>query len=246
MTKSSTTDDPQARALRHELVAALGAAGNPHRAVEQKLYMKSAMDFHGVPKPTVQKISQELSTKYAPTSMAQWQATALFLWRNTEKREERYFVDVWTGLRVAKPWQIPSTINMYEEMIATGAWWDLVDPIATHRIGTLLLNHRPALAPVLLAWSVDDDFWKRRTAILSQNRHKERTDFGFLAAVIEPSLDSKEFFLRKAIGWALREHAKTDAAAVVDYVVAHKDRLSGLSKREALKHAPDDVRRSVL
>lgn len=243
--------DAFARTLRSELVDALAAAGSPHRAVEQRLYMKSTMEYHGVPMATVKQISKELATKHTPTSVAQWQAACLHVWRSAEKREERYFCETWTGLREAEPWQTRSTISMYEEMIVTGAWWDLVDWLAVHRMGHLLLRHRGAVAPILKTWSTGDlhtpgNLWKRRTAILSQNRHKQATDFGFLVDVIEPSIASNEFFLRKAIGWALREHAKTNAAAVVAFVVDHKDRLSGLSKREALKHAPPEVRASVL
>lgn len=233
-------------ALQQELRAALKQAGSPHRAVEQKLYMKSTMDFYGVPMPGVRQISKELAAKHSPATVEQWRDAGLLIWRGAEKREERYFCDTWTGLRVAKPWQTPDVISMYEEMIVTGAWWDLVDGIATHRIGDLLLRHRAAVAPTLRAWSVGDDLWKRRTAILSQNRHKQATDFAFLQEMMAPSLSSTEFFLRKAIGWALRDYAKVDANAVYVYVAAHKDQLSGLSKREALKHAPDDVRRSVL
>jgi 3-methyladenine DNA glycosylase AlkD len=88
----------------------------------------------------------------------------------------------------------------------------------------------------MLAWSVDDDVWKRRSAILCQVRFKEETDLDLLYACIEPSLDRKDFWLRKAIGWSLREYAKTDAQAIVRYVKQRGERLSGLSRREALKH----------
>ena len=80
------------------------------------------------------------------------------------------------------------------------------------------------------------NIWKRRSAILIQLKAKEQTDLDFLYACIEPSLDSKEFFLRKAIGWALRQYAWTDPVEVRRYVVANEARLSGLSRREALKN----------
>ncbi len=92
----------------------------------------------------------------------------------------------------------------------------------------------------MLAWSRDADMWKRRSAILCQLRAKGETDLEFLYACIEPSLDSKAFFLRKAIGWALRQYAWTDPAEVARYVAAHADRLSGLSQREALKNVGRD------
>ena len=93
-----------------------------------------------------------------------------------------------------------------------------------------------AMKRVMLAWSTDDDMWKRRSAILCQIKAKDRTDLDLLYACIEPSLGSKEFFLRKAIGWALRQYAWTDPEEVRRYVARNKERLSGLSRREALKN----------
>ncbi len=124
---------------------------------------------------------------------------------------------------------------MYEELIVTGAWWDLVDWVASHRVGPLVRAH-PRLKRTMRAWARDRDLWKRRTAIIHQLGFKAETDTGLLVAAIEPSLDRKEFFLRKAIGWALREYAKTDPAWVVAYVEEHRERLSPLSQREALKN----------
>jgi 3-methyladenine DNA glycosylase AlkD len=88
----------------------------------------------------------------------------------------------------------------------------------------------------MLAWSRSDDLWKRRSAILCQLTFKQDTDLGLLYAVIEPALPSREFFLRKAIGWALRQLAWTDPGEVRRWVRENEARLSGLSKREALKN----------
>jgi 3-methyladenine DNA glycosylase AlkD len=88
----------------------------------------------------------------------------------------------------------------------------------------------------MLRWSRDKDIWKRRSSIICQLGFKQDTDLDLLYACIEPSLDSDEFFLRKAIGWALRQYAWTDPDEVIRYVNAHEGSLSGLSKREALKN----------
>ncbi len=80
-----------------------------------------------------------------------------------------------------------------------------------------------------------DNVWKRRTAILAQLRSKHATDRKLLADVVEPSVDEPEFFLRKGIGWALREFSKTDPVWVIEFIATHSG-LSGLSRREALKH----------
>jgi 3-methyladenine DNA glycosylase AlkD len=101
---------------------------------------------------------------------------------------------------------------------------------------TVLRNHPQPMKRTLLRWVRGKDMWKARSAILSQISFKADTDLPFLYACIEPSLASDEFFLRKAIGWALRQYAWTDAAVVMRYVRANADRLSGLSRREALKN----------
>jgi len=89
---------------------------------------------------------------------------------------------------------------------------------------------------LMRAWAVDGDPWIRRTAILSQLTFREDTDTALLRDCIEPNLDDPSFWIRKAIGWALRQYARTDPDWVRDTVAGYGDRLSGLSRREALKH----------
>jgi 3-methyladenine DNA glycosylase AlkD len=125
---------------------------------------------------------------------------------------------------------------MYEEMIVTGAWWDLVDPLASHCVGGLLGRYPAPIGKSMLSWSRSSNLWKRRTAIICQLGFKEKTNLPLLYRCIEPSLDSKEFFLRKAIGWALRQYAWTDPVEVKRYVREKRGRLSPLSEREALKN----------
>ena len=125
---------------------------------------------------------------------------------------------------------------LYEEIIVTGAWWDYVDGVASHRVGPILRDYPAPMTKKMLAWSRSPNMWKRRTSIICQLGFKNDTDLDLLYACIEPSLDSKEFFLRKAIGWALRQHAWTDPAEVKRYVRRNRARLSGLSYREALKN----------
>jgi 3-methyladenine DNA glycosylase AlkD len=127
-------------------------------------------------------------------------------------------------------------MKMYEELIVTGAWWDYVDDIAAHRISVILRNYPQPLRRKMLSWSKSDNLWKRRTAIVCQLEFKAETDLDFLYACIEPSLGSQEFFLRKAIGWALRQYAWTDGAEIKRYVRLNRARLSALSYREAIKN----------
>ena len=124
---------------------------------------------------------------------------------------------------------------MIEEMIVTGAWWDYVDQLAAKHMGHLLASHPGDVRPVLVSWATGEDIWRRRTAILAQLRFKADTDTGLLFSAIEASISDKEFFLRKAIGWALREYSKTAPGVVAGYVADNHHRLSALSRREALK-----------
>jgi len=151
-------------------------------------------------------------------------------------REEWYAAVELTGVRAALPYQTPDALPLYEEIIVSGAWWDIVDGVAKHRLGLLLQEHPRPMRRAMLAWSRDDDMWKRRASILCQLKFKADTDLELLYACIEPSLSSKEFFLRKAIGWALRQYAWTDPREVQRYVRDHDAELSGLSRREALKN----------
>ena len=126
-------------------------------------------------------------------------------------------------------------LPLYEEMIVTGAWWDYVDGIA-HLVGDLLRAHPDEMRPVMRAWSTDRDMWKRRVSIICQISFKKDTDLDLLYANIDPNLAERNFFIRKAIGWALRSYAWTDPDEVALYVAANAARMSGLSRREAIKN----------
>ena len=218
------------------LRAALKEAGDPLRAPKMQAYMKSAMPFHGVPAPARRSLTRKLFAGRSWPDADAFAAEVRALWKGATFREERYAAVQLTGHRAAKALQGPALLPLYEELIVSGAWWDYVDELAAHRVGPLLLAHPGEVRPAMLSWSRSSDLWKRRTAILCQLRFKAKTDLPLLHAAIEPALGEKEFFLRKAIGWALREYAKTDPQEVRRYVALHRPRMSGLSVREALKH----------
>jgi 3-methyladenine DNA glycosylase AlkD len=223
-------------ALAETLRAKLTEAADPARAPGMQAYMKSAMPYLGVSAVPMRAVCKEAFAGLAWPDAADWQADVLTIWRCAEYREERYAAIELTGVRGARDFQRIDALPMYEEMIVDGAWWDYVDAIVTQRFWAILQNDRAAMKKAMLAWSRDGDMWKRRSAILCQIKAKAATDLDFLYACILPSLDSTEFFLRKAIGWALREYGWTDPAEVRRYVAANEARLSGLSKREALKN----------
>lgn len=199
-------------------------------------YMKSAMPYRGVPVPAQRKLYAEVFAAHPLASFAALRATALTLFREARFREERYAAIELLDARRYREHQIMAALPTYEELIVTGAWWDLVDAVATHRIGELYRRHPEEMRPVLLGWSRSDDMWLRRSAIICQVSSKKKTDLELLYACIEPSMAEKDFFLRKAIGWALRAYAWVDPAEVKRYVKLHEARLSGLSRREALKN----------
>ena len=227
-----TAPGPLLAALRRELAA----AGEPARAAGARAYMKSAMSFHGVDTETLRSICATVFARHPVTSAPRWRSDVLALWHDARFREERYAAIGLTGDRRARPFQTMESLPMYEEMIVTGAWWDFVDTLASKRLGEILRNEPARMRKAMRAWSRSDDMWKRRSAILCQITFKKDTDLDFLFACIEPSLPSKEFFLRKAIGWALRSYAWTDERPIVAYVEKNRSRLSGLSVREALKN----------
>jgi len=222
--------------LLPQLRRALREAGDPVKAPAMQAYMKSAMPYHGVPTPLLRQVCKATFADVQFSTAAQWQSLILEIWRGARFREERYACLHLAGDKRARSFQTPVVMRMYEELIVTGAWWDYVDDIASHRIGPILKDYPKPIQRKMLSWSRSNDLWKRRTAILCQLGFKADTDLGLLYACIEPSLDSREFFLRKAIGWALRQYAWTDGAEVKRYVRVNRGRLSVLSVREALKN----------
>jgi len=226
-------------ALLAAIRADLAAAGDPVRAAAQRAYMRSEMPFHGVAAPELKALLRPHLATYAPSGREEWEHDVRAVWDGATHRAERYAAVALARHRVARPWQDVAALPLHDHLVVTGAWWDLVDVVASHLVGGVLLHHRAGATPVVRGWARDDDLWRRRTAVLSQLRHREDTDTDLLAEVVEANLDDPSFWLRKAIGWALREHARTDPGWVRDRVGGWGGRISALSRREALKHLRD-------
>ncbi len=213
--------------------AALTQAADPARAPQMQAYMKSAMPYLGVPMPVTRRLTKQAAADHPPAALAELIGSAAELWRGAEYREERYAATELTGVKmVAGRLEL---LPLCTEMIVTGAWWDHVDA-TSQRIGAMLLAHRDAVEPVVRTWSTDPDRWLRRSSIICQLALGTRTDTDLLRDVIEPNLPDREFFVRKAVGWALRQYARTDPDWVLDFVDQHAAAISPLSRREALKH----------
>jgi len=222
--------------LRDDLSRRLRAVADPAKAPAMQAYMKSEMPYLGVQTTPLRAVCKEAFTGIAFRDSTAWRRAVLEIWRAAEFREERYAAIELVNHRSARAFLRLDALTMLREMIVSGAWWDYVDAIASGPLFRVLENDRPATSAVLRQWAHGDDMWLRRSAIICQLPAKASTDPGLLYDCIEPSLGSREFFLRKAIGWALRQYARTDAAEVARYVTANEDRLSPLSRREALKH----------
>ena len=219
-----------------EVRGALKRAGDPARAPQMQAYMKSAMPFRGVASPAQRRLWRDTFPRFPLATAAEWRRVALQLWREAAFREERYAAIALTDLRRYAAWRTPAAVPLFEEMIVTGAWWDYVDVLASHHLGDVLRADRRTMASLMRRWARSDHMWKRRAALLCQLRFKDETDLPLLYDCIEPNLNDREFFIRKAIGWALRAYAWTDGREIARYVREHEAALSALSRREALKN----------
>lgn len=209
--------------------AGLRELADPAKAPEMQAYMKSDMPFLGVQKPRRVALLKSLPVL---SDRDEWLDAVQTLWREATYREERY---VALAVSADRRFQSVELMPWFDEMIVTGAWWDYVDEIASKRVGPLLRSTPDVVRPLMLKWSTDADRWRRRTSIICQLGSKGATDVELLSATIDANADDPDFFLRKGIGWALREFAKTEPGWVRAFVDARPG-LSPLSRREALKH----------
>jgi 3-methyladenine DNA glycosylase AlkD len=213
--------------------SALRAAARPELAAQMQAYMKSAMPFLGVRVPEVRRLTRAVAAAHPFADRAELEADVRTLWDEAGSREERYAATALCDTRAARALRSPELLPLHRELIVDGAWWDHVDEL-THRVGELLAGWPEQIAPQLRQWAVADDRWLRRVAIICQLGAKTGTDRELLTAAVEANAGDRDFFVRKAIGWALRDFARTDPDWVRRFVAAHE--LSPLSRREALKH----------
>ena len=210
---------------------------DPERAVGQQAYMKSALPYLGLTSPVLRTALRPVlaDPAYRIGSREEWEATVRRLWDGATHREEWYAALALLSHRTYRAWRDPDLLPLIADLVRGGAWWDVVDDLATHVVRDILLAHPDEVGPTVRVWALDDHLWIRRTAMLCQVGAKQATDTDLLTAVIEPNIEHSDFFSRKAIGWALRDYAKTDPRWVQAFVDTHPA-LSGLSRREALKH----------
>lgn len=212
------------------VTAALRAEADPKRAPGQQAYMKSALPFFGVPVPRARRIT--IDAARGTRDAAVLRDAAVQLWDGAVAREQWYAALALLALRPHRG--DPSILPLIEKFVRGGQWWDITDELA-HRMAELLDADAVAMSAVVRAWMTDENLWIRRLAILSQLGRRERVDRQLLTDVIEANIADRDFFIRKAIGWALREGARTDPDWVRAFLTGHPA-LSPLSVREASKH----------
>ncbi|MCF8459826.1 MAG: DNA alkylation repair protein [Flavobacteriales bacterium] len=210
----------------------LEANAQAENAVAMKAYMKNRFEFYGIKSPERRELEKQFLSEFG---MPKPFDKKVFreLWKANQREFQHFGLDI---LRKQAKQASEKDLALIEELIITKSWWDTVDGLASWICGPYFLKFPERMKPVTDAWTVSENMWLRRTSIIFQLGYKQKTDVEILTDHIEKNLGSKEFFINKAIGWALREYAKTDSKFVRDYVERMKEKLHPLSVREALKN----------
>lgn len=213
------------------LISAFEQSANPAQAAPMKKYMHDQFEYLGIKSPQFKSLMKEHITKHGLPSADELDAIARDLW-SLPQREFQYAATSLIG-RMEK--KLPKGFApTFEHLITHKSWWDTVDTLAGGSVGVHFQRFPNVREKYLAKWRKSENFWLRRTCILFQLNYKEETDFDLLCEIIRENLGSKEFFINKAIGWALRQYARTDPKAVKKFVETTD--LHPLSRREAMKH----------
>lgn len=201
------------------------------QAEQMAAYMKGNFAFIGIRSPLRKTLMREQFLTYALPKPEQLFKEVAKLYALPE-REYQY-----AAIALIDKMKKQLTVKDFDQLlqlIEAKSWWDTIDAIAPQFVGHIVKQDRRYGEKVMLEWSQSNNMWTNRSAILHQLKFKKETDADLLFRIIQQHVDSKEFFIQKAIGWALREYAKTDAAIVKQFV--EDTPLKPLSRREALKH----------
>ena len=204
---------------------------DPVQAAPMKKYMRDQFEYLGIKTPKNVALEKEFFEEHGFPPLSELELVLHDLW-SLPQREFQY---VAVGLLGRFNKQIPAkSIKTIEYMIITKSWWDTVDSLAGGTVGVHFQRFSEVRQKYLAKWRASDNFWLRRTTILFQLNYKKETDFELLCEIIRENLESKEFFINKAIGWSLRQYARVDPKAVTKFVKSTP--LHPLSRREAMKH----------
>src|SRR5690554_6075997 len=214
-----------------KIISLFEANQNKEQAVPMAKYMKNKFPFLGIKTPARKTLMKEFYNKSGLLKEPFREDFVLALWEQ-EAREYQYAALDYIRRQFNKIDK--SNLPLMEKLITTKSWWDTVDMLAQHPVGTIAHNHPEVITETIEGWAHGDQMWLQRTAILFQLRYKEKTNDQLLYEFIKQNARSKEFFIQKAIGWALREYSKTNPASVKQFIAHNK--LPKLSVREGSKY----------
>ena len=208
----------------------LGRA-NKENAVQMSKYMKNHFPFFGIKAPERREIQKEYFQQTGMLKKPFNEEYVLTLWDQPEREFQIIAVDYLVHFlkNLEK-----HHIQLMEMLITTKSWWDSVDTLAQKPVGTIVANHPELVGEVIENWAVSEDIWLRRSAIIFQLKYKDKTDEDLLYRYIKLNAGSKEFFIQKGIGWALREYSKTNPKSVRQFIQSTS--LAPLSIREGSKY----------
>jgi 3-methyladenine DNA glycosylase AlkD len=207
-------------------------AENPHNAADMSAYMKNHFPFHGISSQHRTELLKDLLSTNNLPKHADLKPICEQLWQLPERE---YAYAALSLLAKCNKLLQPSDYPWLIELITQRSWWDSVDTLAGNVLSGMVNRYPTTLWPIFEPLIASNNFWLNRTAIIVQLKSRNNTDVTFLSAAILPHMQNKEFFLRKAIGWSLRQYARYNPQWVIDFVQQYQELLSGLSKREALK-----------
>ncbi|MBC6976310.1 DNA alkylation repair protein [Bacillus sp. Xin] len=218
---------PFVKALQQHFIA----HQNPEKAEPMARYMKNHFPFLGIQTPERRKLLREVIQVHTLPDREEFQIVIRELWSLPEREFQAAALDL---LQKYKKHLDKTHIPFLEELMITKSWWDSVDGIVPTFLGDIFLKYPEAIPTYIPKWIASENIWLQRAAILFQLKYKQQMDEELLFSVIGQLKSSKEFFIQKAIGWVLREYAKTNPQVVWEYV--QNNELAPLSKREAIKH----------
>lgn len=205
------------------------AAANPEKAAPMRAYMRDLFPFLGIPTPERKSQSREF-LKSVRRDAVDWEFV-FTCWEQPEREFQYLAIDY---LERVSPALTPQDIPHLRRLIVTKSWWDTADEL-DGIVGSVALRY-PEVNETLIDWSTDENIWLRRVAIDHQLGRKEKTDTALLEKIIVSNFGQTEFFINKAIGWALREYSKTNPAWVREFLEKHREQMAPLSIREASKY----------
>jgi len=220
-----------------ELVDGMAKKRNPADAKIMQGYMKTEQPFFGLKTPVRRAVFKECKERFPVLSETEFEDIVRTLWGGTHREEMYMALDVVDGYK--KQYLNVGHWSLYRDLVHTATWWDTLDWISTRQVGEILKESRSTIGAEVFSWSDHESFWVRRASLLPHLKHKEEMDLDVVEATILKLAHEKEFFIRKAIGWVLRHHSRSNPKWVVKFVKTHEDILSPLSKREALRLLKD-------